>query len=137
MSLNNLSEDVLEFIRLKYPFVIWVVDDHPYNRNIPLCKQHSTLLVRQKSTEFCQQAFEQYFSNYKLESNKCYFMTIYFGKLITEKYTTNIIRTVLYESLHNANTVEEKTIISEFIDKKFKEIKFPLATCDNDYTNTY
>ena len=61
MSLNELSNNVIEFIRLKYPFVLWVVDDHPYNRNIPLCKQHSTLLIRQKSTMFCQQSFEEYF----------------------------------------------------------------------------
>lgn len=133
MGLNKLAEDVLEYIKVKYPFVVWEVDDHPYNRNIPLCKQFATLLIRQKSIYFCEEAFDDYFSKYELKSNKCYFMTIYFGKHISEKVTTNIIRTVLYESLHNVDSADEKTILAEFINRKFVETKFPIATCDNDY----
>lgn len=132
MSLNTLADNVLTHIKENYPFIIWVVDDHPYNRIIPMCKQHSALLIRQKSTEFCISSIDDYFKKYELKSNKCYFITVYFGKLITETYTTNIIRTVLYESLHDANGVDEKTIVSEFINSKYLETKYHIAKSDND-----
>lgn len=132
MSINSLADNVLSHIKENYPFIIWVVDDHPYNRIVPMCTQFATLLIRQKSSDFCISSIDDYFKKYELKSNKCYFMTIYFGKLITEKYTTNIIRAVLYESMHNASDVEEKTIIAEFINSKYLETKYHIATCDND-----